>query len=257
MKKIITFLILTFFVFNSSYASGLISAKEKLYSAYISGNTNLWLDVIDDLEKSFNTTKNIFSLYELSKSQYGYMGFLIDRMQFDQARNILSKTEKNIEKLLKYNPEWADALGLKAGVYGFKIILYPTQVIFNGPKGKDYLEKANSYNELSPSIMVEMANYKYHTPSLLGGNIDEAIKYYEYAIKLFEITNQDQNNWQYINTMVWLAISLDKKGESSRAKKILQEVLKKEPLFDWVKNDLYPKILRNESISRSYFSLKN
>ena len=102
-----------------------------------------------------------------------------------------------------------------------------------------------------------MANYKYHTPYLLGGNIDEAIEYYRYAIRLFELTNQTKNNWQYINTMVWLVISLDRNGESSEAKKVLEEVLKKEPDFYWVKNDLYPKVLKNESISRSYFSLKN
>ncbi len=60
-----------------------------------------------------------------------------------------------------------------------------------------------------------MANYKYHTPSILGGDIDDAIEYYQYAIKLYELTNQSENNWQYANTMVWLAISLDKKGKSS------------------------------------------
>lgn len=257
MKRLILFLIVNLLIVSLSYSSGILSIKAKLYNAYISGNTTSWIEVIDDLEKNYNQSGNIFTLFELSKSQYGYMGFLIDRMNYEKAREIIFKTEKNIEKLLKYNPDWADAHGLKAGVYGFKIILFPTQVIINGPKGKDYLNKATSFNELSPSILVEMANYKYHTPSILGGDIDEAIQYYRYAIKLFELTNQTQNNWQYINTMVWLAISLDKKGESTEALNVLQEILKKEPQFYWVKRDLYPKIIRNESISRSYFSFKN
>lgn len=257
MKRLFLLTIISVLLYGYVYSSGIISAKNKLYNAYITGDINSWKSTINDLRESYKRTGNIFTLYELTKSQYGYMGFLIDRRSFDNAREVIDESEKNINKLLQYNPDWADVHALKAGIYGFKIILFPTQVIINGPKGKDYLEKATSFNELSPSIIVEMANYKYHTPALLGGNVDQAIQYYQYAIKLFELTNQTNNNWQYINTMVWLAISLDKKGESTEAKKVLQEVLKKEPGFDWVKNDLYPKILRNESISRTYFSLSN
>ena len=185
------------------------------------------------------------------------MGFLIDRSEFELAKKVLSTAEKNIKKLIKYNPDWADVHGLLAGIYGFKIILFPTQVIFNGPKGKKYLEKATSFKEISPSIIVEMANYKYHTPQLLGGNIDEAIKFYKSAIQLFELTNQINNNWQYVNTLVWLAISFDKQGNSAEAKKILKKLLHLEPDFHWVKNTLYPMIQRNESISKTYFSLKD
>lgn len=231
--------------------------KEILYEAYISGDNKLWKSAMENLNTSYKNTNNIVYLFELAKSQYGYMGVLIDRSEFKEARELLPKAERNIKKLIKYNPNWSDAHGLKAGIYGFKIILYPTQVVINGPKGKGYLEKATSFNDLSPSIIVEMANYKYHTPSLLGGDVDEAIKYYESAVRLFELTNQKKHNWQYINTMVWLAISLDKKGKSKEAKEVLRKVLDIEPDFYWVKNDLYPKIIKNESISKSYFSLKN
>jgi tetratricopeptide (TPR) repeat protein len=257
MKKITIIIALLISPIFALFSNNLANSKEKLYVAYISGNNELWISVMNDLSEFYKASDNIFELFELAKSQYGYMGVLIDRSEFDLARKILPETEKNIQELLKYNPNWADAHGLKAGIYGFKIILFPTQVIFNGPKGKNYLEKASSYNEISASILVEMANYKYHTPALLGGDINEAIKYYEYAIRLFELTDQKKHNWQYINTMVWLAISYDKKGENVKAAKLLSKILKLEPDFNWVKNDLYPKIIRNESISKTYFSFKN
>ncbi|MFC2152854.1 tetratricopeptide repeat protein [Bacteroidota bacterium] len=257
MKRLITIIAITFILSSAGYSSGIGAAKEKLYDAYISGNNSLWLDVMVDLEESYKISKNVFTLHELAKSQYGYMGFLIDRREFEKAKLILPDTEKHINNLLDYNDDWADVHGLKAGIYGFKIILYPNYVILNGPKGKGYLNKAKSLNEITPSVLVEMANYKYHTPSILGGDIDEAIQYYQYAIKLFELTKQSKNNWQYINTTVWLAISLDKIGKSSEAKKVLQKLLVQEPDFDWVKNDLYPKILRNESISKTYYSMNN
>ncbi|HRW63060.1 MAG TPA: tetratricopeptide repeat protein [Bacteroidales bacterium] len=256
MKKLITILtIFTLSIFTVN-SSDLAKAKEMLYEAYIHNDTHLWSEVMNDLEKSYKKSENIFTLFELTKSQYGFMGFLIDRGKFEEAKNILPKSEKNIETLLSYNSDWADAHGLKAGIYGFKIILYPNYVIINGPKGKGYLNKATSYDAISASVIVEMANYKYHTPSLLGGDIDEAIQYYQYALRIFELTNQKKNNWQYINTMVWLAISLDKKGDSTEAKKVLEKVLTQEPDFEWVKEDLYPKILRNESISKTYYTSK-
>ncbi|HAF27500.1 MAG TPA: hypothetical protein DCG75_00490 [Bacteroidales bacterium] len=256
MKKSIIFLTILLISKSFAFSSGIKEAKEKLYDAYISGDNKEWLDVMNDLEKSLQKTDNIFTLFELTKSQYGYMGLLVDRGQFEKAKAILPKAELNVESLLNYNDDWADANGLKAGIYGFKIMLYPNLVILNGPKGKGYLNKATSLDDITPSVFVEMANYKYHTPSLLGGNIDEAIQYYQYAIKLFELTNQSENNWQYINTLVWLAISLDKKGKSTEAKEVLRKLLVHEPDFDWVKNDLYPKILRNESISKTYYSEK-
>lgn len=255
MKRYVLILAISIISGTSTFIFGIKESKEKLYEAYISGSSSKWTEVMTDLADSYNTTKNIFTLFELVKSQYGYMGLLIDKEEYEKAKLILPEAEYNISILLEYNNNWPDVNGLKAGVYGFKIILFPNQVILNGPKGKIYLNRATSLKEITPAVIVEMANYKYHTPSILGGNIDEAIEYYQHAIKLFELTNQSKNNWQYINTMVWLAISLDKKGNSVAAKQVLEKLLAQEPNFEWVKNDLYPKILRNESISKTYYSM--
>ena len=255
MKKILLLILISIFTITRLFSSGIIDIKKKLYNAYIIGNNSLWYELMSELEESYKKTNNIFILHELAKSQYGYIGMLIDRGEFEQAKPVLPKAEKNINKLLEYNENWTDVHGLKAGIYGFKIILYPNQVILNGPKGKSYLNKASSQKELTPSVIVEMANYKYHTPSILGGNIDDAIEYYQYAIKLFELTGQDKKNWQYINTLVWLAISYDKNRETTQAKRTLDKLLTLEPNFDWVKNNLYPKILQNESISKTYYSM--
>ena len=257
MKRLVILIPFVLIASTNLYSSGISEAREKLYDAYIEGNNPLWIEVMNDLEKSYKKTKNVFILHELTKSQYGYIGMLIDKGDYKTAKLILPKAKENIEELLDYNEDWADVRGLRAGIYGFKIILYPNQVILKGPKGKLYLNKATSLKEITPSVLIEMANYKYHTPALLGGDIDDAIRYYKYAIRLFELTNQSSNNWQYVNAMVWLAISLDRKGESTEAKKVLQKLLKQEPEFVWVKDNLYPKILQNESISKIYYTSKD
>lgn len=104
--------------------------------------------------------------------------------------------------------------------------------------------------------MIEMGNYAYHTPSIQGGNISNAIFYYKKALKMIETKKMHQNNWQYLNTMVWLAISYDKIGQSELAMQVLKTVLEIEPDLAYVKNELYPKIVKKESISKTYYSMK-
>lgn len=256
MKKIAYILIISLISISNALSSGIIDIKRNLYQAYITGNNSLWHELMTDLEKSYHKSNNIYVLHELTKSQYGYIGMLIDNNKLEEAKKILPNAEKNINKLLSNNKNWADVHALKAGIYGFKIMLYPNQVILNGPKGKAILNKASSLNKPTPSVMIEMANYKYHTPTILGGNVDEAIKHYQKAIHSIESNNQDKYNWQYINAMVWLAISYDRKGETQNAKSILNKLLAMEPNFHLVKNDLYPKILQNKSISKTYYSSK-
>lgn len=228
----------------------------KLYKAYVTDNTELWLEGMKELEKSYLKTKNQQVLFELTKSQYGYIGLLIDRNQNEIAKQVLSKAEKNVKDLVETNPQSADAYALLAGIYGFKIMLYPNYVIFNGPKGKNYIEKASSFKNTTASVIIEQGNYAYHTPSILGGNINNAIAYYKKAIKVLEQKKQDTNNWQYLNTMVWLAISYDKQGMTEQAKSVLSKLLEKEPNFVYVKNDLYPRIVNNDSISKTYYTMK-
>jgi len=247
---------LTLNTISSENNSVISTIKLKLYNAYVSDNSLLWLEGMNELKTSYKKTNSINTLFELSKSQYGYMGLLIDKQEFEKAKKILPEAEKNITKLLEQNPEWADAYALLAGIYGFKIILYPNLVIYNGPKGKNYMEKASELKNITPAVIIEMGNYKYHTPILLGGNIEEAILYYKKAINQIEIKKQDKNNWQYINAMVWLAISYDKKGENDKALATLNKLLEKEPNLIYVKKELYPKIAKKGSIEKTYYTLK-
>ncbi len=147
MNRSIIILAILLFFSSLAFSSGIKEAKEKLYDAYISGDNSQWIVVMSELEKSYSKTENIFTLFELTKSQYGYMGLLIDKGEYEKAKIILPIAEKNISTLLEYNNDWADANGLKAGIYGFKIILFPNQVILNGPKGKIYLNRATSLKE--------------------------------------------------------------------------------------------------------------
>lgn len=260
MKSIIvTISIIITLAFNLNAAEKLNTKADiqlKMYKAYVTDNTVQWLDAMNELEKTYLQTKSKSSLYDLTRSQYGYIGLLIDRAELEKAKKILPKAEQNAQKLVNDNPESADAHALLAGIYGFKIILYPNYVIINGPKGKNYIEKASSGKNSSASVMIEMGNYAYHTPSILGGNINDAIDYYKKAIRFMETKKTDKNNWQYLNTMVWLAISYDKIGKYDQAIQILKTVLEKEPELAYVKNDLYPRMVKKESISKTYYSMK-
>ena len=241
---------------SSGNYSDLAAIDNKLYKAYISNNASLWLEGMNELKSSYSKSKNQNILFEIAKSQYGYIGLMIDKQEFEKAKAELTDAEKNISTLLKINPNWPDANALLAGIYGFKIILYPNLVIINGPKGKNYMEKASSLKNITPSVIIEMGNYAYHTPTILGGNINDAILYYKQAIKIIETKKLDKNNWQYLNTMIWLAISYDKIGNVDSAEEILKSLLIKEPNFTYLKNEIYPKFLSKELLDKKYYSME-
>lgn len=139
-------------LFIGAADNNIISVKSKFYNAYVTDNAKLWLEAMNELENLYLKTKNQQILFELTKSQYGYIGLLIDRHELETAKNILPKAEINAQKLVKDNLESADAHALLAGVYGFKIMLYPNYVLFNGPKGKNCIEKASSIKIVQPLL---------------------------------------------------------------------------------------------------------
>ncbi len=255
MKRI--FILSASILFSSIFvlSSGIKSIQENFYKAYISGNVGLWISSMNELQTMYNATGDYNTLYELTHSQYGYIGLLIDNGQLEKAKEKLPGAERNAEKLVKANPNLVDYHALKAGIHGFKIMLYPSKVAFYGPKGKKIMQEAYDLGKFTPAILVEMGNYKYHTPAILGGNVNEAIEYFKYAVQYYEQIGKSTNNWQYLNTMVWLAISYDKAGNKEKAKKTLVKIIEYEPGFTYVKDKLYPVLKSGKSLEKTYFEM--
>ena len=55
--------------------------------------------------------------------------------------------------------------------------------------------------------------------------------------------NFAQQNWNYLSLLTSIAKAYEVTGRKAMAKLYYEKILKIEPNFMWVKNELYPKIL--------------
>ena len=173
------------------------------------------------------------------------IGYYLGVENESKARYHLSKVEKNVDILLKKNPLWADIYALKGALYGFKIALSKFKAISLGMKSIDYIEKSLEMNNSCINCHVERGNQLFYTPGFVGGDKKKALKHYEKAVDLFKSNPvYKRNNWFYLTTMTVLAQGYEELKEYDEAKRVYREILAYEPDYKWVKEELYPGLLK-------------
>ena len=127
----------------------------------------------------------------------------------------------------------------------FEIGIDMYKAIYLGPKSMTYIYESVTINPKNPYGWLEKGNAEYHMPRAFGGSYEEAVANFSKALILFEETNNTDLNWLYLNTLTWLAVSYEKLNDYNNAEIIYQKILAIEPEFQWVKNELFPKFLKN------------
>lgn len=92
---------------------------------------------------------------------------------------------------------------------------------------------------------IEKANILYYSPSAFGGDKTEAKRYYNRAISIFESNPElTTESWLYLNLLTKVAeISTDEKKYTD-AKTMYEKIIKIEPNYLYVKDQLYPKLIK-------------
>jgi tetratricopeptide (TPR) repeat protein len=234
-------LIIVILLFSSLQLNG--SYSSEIYSALINNKMDQWKNVIDRIDKIPDKDDEL--LTELLNYQYGYIGYCIGFNKKEEARKYLAIAYRNVEILdkKKYNPSLVTAF--KAAFYGFRIGLNPVSAPVNGYKSIDCAKRALKLNPAHYFAYVQYGNMKFYMPSALGGSKKEALVYYLKAKELFE-KNPDsvKENWNYLNLLVVIGQTYTYLNDYSSAKKVYENILKAEPGFTYVRDELYPKLLK-------------
>ena len=93
---------------------------------------------------------------------------------------------------------------------------------------------------------IQAGNVQFHAPPLFGGSKQEALTNYLKAKVLMEkdtITMRD--DWNYLSLLSSIAENYKAINDNAHAKLVYEEILKIEPDFKWVRDELYPKLLKN------------
>ena len=235
----IIFLLLFLYGFTLSYAS----PRSDIYRAYIGNRIDLWKDLIDRLESE--KPQNNEQLLELVNYQYGYIGYCIGFKKRDEAKRYLELAEKNIEILEERNYKLSDIHAYQSAFYGFKIGLNKLTAPVNGMKSMDHGKKALEFDNENYFAWIQYGNIQFYMPAAFGGSKKEGIEYFLKARQMLEKNPADlTDNWNFLSLLVIIGQSYTYINDFESARVVYEEILKREPDFLYVKNELYPELLK-------------
>lgn len=237
-KYFIVFLLL-FITFGSLNAIG----KVDIYSAYISGNMQNWKKAMDEID--LQSGKSNESILELVNYQYGYIAYCIGIDNDDLAEEYLEKADKSLAILESAGSNLSMVNAYKSAFYGFRIGLSPYKAPFFGPKSVDCANLAIKQNKENPYGYLQYGNAQYYMPAMFGGSKLVALEYFLKAEKLMEFNaGQLKDDWNYLSLLTIIAKAYTEVGNLVAAKSYYDKILTIEPNFLWVKNNLYPELLK-------------
>lgn len=238
-QKYFIMLILLLFSFMSIKAS----YKLDIYNAYISNNMNLWKKTIDEMNQQ--KVKSLDFRIELLNYQYGYIAYCIGNDKKEMAESYIKQGEINIYILEKTGNFASLVNSYKSAFYGYKIGLSILKAPFIGPKSVECAKLAMRQDANNPYGFIQYANSQFYMPSAFGGSKKVALEYYKMAESIMRKKEKlFKDDWNYLSLLAMIAKTYTELNDYINAKAYYENLLKLEPNFLWVKNELYPELLK-------------
>lgn len=236
--------IFTLLSFNSVQAQE--SYRSRIYKCFINGDMVSWENVVKEMESKSGLTaepdKNGSYKTELLNYYYGLIGYLISQKEGKRAAIYCDKGEKIITEFLEKSPENATFIAYRTAFLGFRIGLNNLKSVTLGVQSINLSKRALSIDSLNVQALAERGNVLYYSPSFTGGDKLEGISFYLKAVKVIEKSGDVVENWFYLSLLTNIARSYQEIGLTSRAKAAYEKILKVEPNYKWVRDDLLLKI---------------
>ena len=238
-KKYFLVIIFCFLLFSKLFADN----KQIIYNCYLSGDMQKWKEVIDEMQKRQNKTDAY--LLELINYQYGYIAWCLGEKKNKEAENYLKTAESNLKVLESRNFSKSYISAYNAAFLGFRIGLNSVRAPLLGPRSVDAAKLAIAQDSRNPFGYIQYANAQYYLSSIFGGSKKEAIEYFQKAERIMNSDiNLRRNNWNYLSLLTTIANAYVDTGNLWLAKNYFERILVLEPEFSWLKNELYPELLK-------------
>ena len=217
--------------------------KKLFYKTFVNREMYKWGELIHTLETS-NPPKTMEQKLELVNFYYGYVGHLMNKKKLEIAEEYIDKGQDLIDNVIKLSPRNTTALSYKGAFVGFKMGFNKVKAVYLAPKCMLEINKAYKLDHENTHVIINKANLLFYSPSALGGDKEDALILYHKAMILMEKNKDTEQNWNYLNLLTTIAIGLDKTGKPHESKRMFEKILKIEPDFKWVRDDLYPNLLK-------------
>ncbi|HBZ22124.1 MAG TPA: hypothetical protein DEO60_13410 [Bacteroidales bacterium] len=219
------------------------SYKTEIYSAYINNRMDQWKSVIDRMDAIANKSDEL--LLELVNYQYGYIGYCLGFEKKNEAKKYLGMAQKNLDILDRNKYSLSVINAYKSAFYGFRIGLNPITAPVNGLKSMDCAKTALKLDPQNWFGYVQHGNIQFYMPSTFGGSKKEALEFYLKARELLEKEPDSvAGNWNYMSLLIVIGQTYTYLKDYDSAQKTYNYILNLEPGFTYVRDDLYPKLLK-------------
>ncbi len=220
------------------------SPAQRVYEAYISGTMSQWKQVLNEVHLQKSPTS--VQLLERVNFQYGYIAWCIGNKKNTEAREWIPRMEDDLKQLEKSAYSLASVYAYRAALYGYRIGVNKLQAPFLGPKSNEYAQKAIKADPQNPLGYQQYGNILFYTPFLFGGSKDDAGSHLLKAMELMERNPEQLKwNWNYLSLLTAIAEMYYETNQRDKAVYYLRKSLKREPAYQWVKNELLPRYLKN------------
>ena len=115
----------------------------------------------------------------------------------------------------------------------------------NGAKSLEHGKLALDLDKENYFAYVQYGNIQFYMPAAFGGSKQEGIGYFLKAKELMEKNRPDLiENWNYLSLLVVIGQSYTFVNDLTSARAVYENILKIEPGFLYVKDELYPQLLK-------------
>lgn len=219
-----------------------------IYQAYLGEKMNDWELCMKNMNRSFESSGDMALLYELAEAEYGYIAYCLSVKKKKEAAWWLDEADRHIAQLLDWQRDNPRVHALMGALYGLRIRLKPAKVMKYGKLSAEANEKALELGPEEPQAWMEKANIAFYKPAFVGGSKKEAVRLYKKAVSLYEASPvRTCQNWLYLNCMAGLGLAYEETGQIQAARSVYEKLLRIEPSFRWVSEDLYPHLLEKQS----------
>ncbi len=213
----------------SSYWLQAQSQQELEYAAYLKAGKSLWERCVDQANRQHGGES-----FEATMAAYGLLNSTMateDETTFDDN---VDQVVDHLKAIIKEKPQWGEPQAVLSTVYGLKMAYSPMKGIIYGSKSGSLIESAVKLQPESPLVQKLYGSYKLYTPSMFGGDAEEAVKAFTLAVQLYEDLDSS-GNWLYLDALVHLALSYRKTQQTDQAITVLEKAINLEPDFNWAK----------------------
>jgi tetratricopeptide (TPR) repeat protein len=218
--------------------------KLLIYNAYILNDMPAWKTVIDRLQKQEDRSSGF--LLSLVNYQFGYIGWCIGEEKVQEAESYIAIARENLDLLQKNSADLSMVYAYQSALNGYEIGLSVFRAPFIGPKSIKYAERALEIDPTNYFAWLQLGNIQYFMPSIFGGSVKEALRYFLKAKALMD-KNRDihSQDWNYLHLLTLIAQAYSDLKDYPSARVYYETILKIEPRFQWSKDELYPKVLKH------------